>query len=93
MLLKQTKKCPNKFINIEVDYRNENYIFIKMLNSINNKPLFQNGLPITTKKDKKGHGIGIKSILKIVKKYHGNLDYNYVENENIFITTILLKST
>lgn len=48
-----TKKCPNKFINIEVDYRNENYIFIKMLNSINNKPLFQNGLPITTKKDKK----------------------------------------
>ena len=88
-----TKKCPNKFINIEVDYRNENYIFIKMLNSINNKPLFQNGAPITTKKDKKGHGIGIKSILKIVKKYHGNLDYNYVENENIFITTILLKST
>lgn len=88
-----TKKCPNKFINIEVDYRNENYIFIKMLNSINNKPLFQNGLPITTKKDKKGHGIGIKSILKIVKKYHGNLDYNYVENENVFITTILLKST
>ena len=75
-----TKKCPNKFINIEVDYRNENYIFIKMLNSINNKPLFQNGVPITTKKDKKGHGIGIKSILKIVKKYHGNLDYTYIEN-------------
>ncbi len=88
-----TKKCPNKFINIEVDYRNENYIFIKMLNSINNKPLFQNGVPITTKKDKKGHGIGIKSILKIVKKYHGNLDYTYIENENIFVTTILLKST
>ena len=88
-----TKKCPNKFINIEVDYRNENCIFIKMLNSINNKPLFQNGVPITTKKDKKGHGIGIKSILKIVKKYHGNLDYTYIENENIFVTTILLKST
>lgn len=88
-----TKKCPNKFINIEVDYRNENYIFIKMLNSINNKPLFQNGVPITTKKDKKGHGIGIKSILKIVKKYHGNLDYTYIENENIFVTTTLLKST
>ena len=49
-----------------------------MLNSINNKPLFQNGVPITTKKDKKGHGIGIKSILKIVKKYHGNLDYTYI---------------
>ena len=83
-----TKKCPNKFINIEVDYRNENYIFIKMLNSINNKPLFQNGAPITTKKDKKGHGIGIKSILKIVKKYHGNLDYTYIENENIFFICI-----
>ena len=88
-----TKECSIKFINIEIDYRNENYIFIKMLNSTNNKPLFQNDLPITTKKDKKGHGIGTKSILKIVKKYHGNLDYTYVENKNIFVTTILLKST
>lgn len=47
----------------------------------------------TTNLFKKGHGIGIKSILKIVKKYYGNLDYTYIENENIFVTTILLKST
>lgn len=60
-------KCSNKFITIEVDYRNENYIFIKILNSINERPMFRNGLPITTKNDKIGHGIGTKSILRIVK--------------------------
>ncbi len=82
----------NKFIKIEIDYRNENYIFVKTSNSINDKPHFQKGLPITTKVDKKHHGIGTKSIFRIVKKYDGNIEYNYIENENIFVTTILLKT-
>ncbi len=84
-------KSFNKFIKIEIDYRNENYIFIKISNSVINKPYFQKGLPVTTKNDKKHHGIGIKSISRIVKKHNGNLEYNYIENENIFVTSILLK--
>ena len=84
-------KCSNKFITIEVDYRNENYIFIKILNSINERPMFRNGLPITTKNDKIGHGIGTKSILRIVKEYQGELKYNYEKENEIFVATILLK--
>ena len=82
----------NKFIKIEIDYKNENYIFVKISNSINDKPHFQKGVPITIKNDKKHHGIGTKSIFRIVKKYDGNIGYNYIENENIFVTTILLKT-
>lgn len=85
------QKSFEKFLKIEIDYKNENYIFIKISNSTSNKPYFQKGLPITTKENKKHHGIGTKSISRIVKKHNGNLEYNYIENKNIFVTSILLK--
>lgn len=85
-------KSLDKFMKIEIDYRNENYIFIKTSNSIKNKPYFQKGAPVTTKDNKKHHGIGTKSISRIVKKYYGNFDYNYIENSNTFVTTVLLKT-
>lgn len=86
------QKSLEKFIKIEIDYKNENYIFVKISNSTSNKPYFQKGLPVTTKEDKKHHGIGIKSISRIVKKLKGNIEYNYIENKNIFVTSILLKA-
>lgn len=85
------QKSFGKFLKIEIDYKNENYIFIKISNSTSNKPYFQKGLPVTTKENKKHHGIGTKSISQIVKKHNGNLEYNYIENKNIFVTSILLK--
>ncbi len=39
-----------------------------MLNSINNKPLFQNGVPITTKKDKKRSWNWYKKYIENCKK-------------------------
>lgn len=86
------QKSLEKFIKIEIDYKNENYIFIKISNSTSSKPHFQRGLPFTTKVDKKHHGIGTKSISRIVKKHYGNLEYNYIENKNIFVASILLKT-
>lgn len=82
-----------KFVKIEADYRNENYIFIKITNSADNVPRFENGLPITTKETKNHHGIGTKSIYRIVKKYNGNLEYNYIESDKIFITSVFLKTS
>ncbi len=85
------QKSFEKFLKIEIDYKNENYIFIKISNSTSIKPYFQKGIPVTTKENKKHHGIGTKSISRIVKKHNGNLEYNYIENKNIFVTSILLK--
>ena len=43
----------------------------------------------TTKKAEDGfHGIGIKNIIRIVKKYHG--DYQFNISENIFQITIII---
>ncbi len=51
---------------------------------------FENGLPITTKADKKNHGYGLKSICYLVKKYHGQLR---IKTENsIYDMTILFQT-
>ena len=38
------------------------------------------------------HGLGIKSIQKAVKKYDGELEWEYDENEKQFSITIILLS-
>lgn len=45
----------------------------------------------TTKKDKKSHGFGIKSVMKILKKYKGDLEWEYDSEKKQFVTTIILK--
>ena len=46
----------------------------------------------TTKKNKQLHGLGIKSIQKAVKKYDGELEWEYDENEKQFSITVILLS-
>ncbi|MBQ5996148.1 MAG: GHKL domain-containing protein [Clostridia bacterium] len=46
----------------------------------------------TTKKNKQMHGLGIKSIQKAVKKYEGELEWEYDESEKTFSITIILLS-
>lgn len=47
-----------------------------------------NGIPETTKQEKKYHGFGIKSMQHIVEKYNGILQTNF--NEDIFILQIVI---
>ena len=41
---------------------------------------FDNGLPLSKKKNKRVHGYGAKSIAYIVSKYFGNLKFNFINN-------------
>lgn len=47
------------------------------------------GLPITTKADNHLHGIGLKNIQKIAKKYQGDIEIQTSNNK--FLLTIMLK--
>lgn len=60
-------------------------------NSCDKKPIIQDNILLTSKKDKTIHGYGIKSIKKIVKKYHGNYEWNYDSKEKEFTTTVVFK--
>jgi len=46
---------------------------IHVENYCKEKVEFQNGLPVTSKKDKNHHGFGVQSIQYITEKYHGNV--------------------
>lgn len=86
-----TKKSINKFINLSIDLRNTNFLVISITNSCIKKPLYINGHLISSKKDSDLHGIGIRSIKRVVKKYDGNIEMNYSDTEQTFTTTIIFQ--
>ena len=68
------------------------FVLITLINSCRINPFTKehNNL-ITTKPDKHNHGFGIKSIQKIVKKYHGDIQMYYNEESLTFHTIITLR--
>ena len=87
------KNSTKKHIELLIDNRNEKYILFNIINSSDTEPKTIGGFYISTKKNKNLHGIGLKSISRIVKRYSGNLDCNYNKTEKLFHTSILLKTT
>ena len=66
-----------------------NYFFIHVINPYSGERKFIDGLPLTTKKDKKIHGLGLKSIRKCVEDYDGELHISTAK-EGIFHLTIMI---
>lgn len=52
----------------------QDFLVINIVNPVKEIPVFEGGLPKTTKKDYFHHGFGLKSIQYMVKKYDGNLN-------------------
>lgn len=52
-------------------------------------PVYDNGLPLTTKENKDEHGIGLKSIQKCIEKYHGTFEIS--TDNHIFKMLIMMK--
>ena len=48
-------------------------------------------LLIYRKKDKERHGIGMMSVKDTVKKYHGDLHFEYIEENHIFTTVAMFQ--
>ena len=63
------------------------FVSISIQNFFSKQLRFENGLTITTKKDKNYHGYGMQSIKMICEKYNGTLSIN--TNDNIFSVNIL----
>lgn len=85
------KSSTRKQMDLRIDYRNENFLWIDLQNSSDQKPKAKGNILITTKPEVGVHGIGLKSISRIVRRYSGNLNYRYDEDSKIFHTSIMLK--
>ena len=68
--------------------KQKGFLRIRAENCYEEEPVFENGLPITTKLNKKYHGFGLKSIQSTVKKYEGSFTIN-AEN-GWFVLRILI---
>lgn len=78
-----------KEINLLIE-KKRNYLSIRIKNSIANAVLKDNPKLQTSKDDRDNHGMGIRSIKKIIQKYDGIIDFT--EEGNFFICDILILS-
>lgn len=69
-------------------FQEKNLLMIRVRNYCEEKLKFNNGLPVSTKKDKDYHGFGLKSIRYTAEKYGGGIVCQ--ANDNYFSLQILL---
>lgn len=91
--IEAAENIPDSYIEITVHKKeNSPFIIIIVINSCRSTPVYdQDGLPVSHKISKEKHGFGIKSIKKVVKQYHGNLQMYYDTDSGTFHTIITLK--
>ena len=61
-----------RMIHVQVSAQRQ-FVHIKVENYISHEILMSGGFPKTTKRDRKNHGYGLKSIQHTVEKYQGNM--------------------
>lgn len=85
---------PEGFIEINTSKKDNSPLsVISVINSSRKNPFTGSKNSLTTMKpNKQRHGFGIKSIRKVVSKYHGNMQMYYNENTLTFHTIITLKA-
>lgn len=83
---------PGSYIEISVLRKNpSDFVVLSVINSCRSDPFTRNScFPVTRKADKKKHGFGVKSIKKIVEKYHGDIQMYFHEDALTFHSIITL---
>ena len=88
--LEAAKTSAQKTVSFETDYRN-NFSVIIVSNSCDKNPLSDGRtLPLTTKINKQLHGFGLKSVKNTLKKYNGDISFDYYNREKVFVVTVMI---
>ena len=88
--IEAAKNSNNKQVSCIISKENTNFIKIEILNSCDCVPHTIRGELISNKDDVSQHGVGIKSIRKVVNKYDGNFSWSYNEENHSFRIIIVL---
>lgn len=91
--LESAAAIPEAFIDLSVSHReNTPYTVLIMTNSCGCNPFCPHGEHLPTKKpDKSRHGYGMKSVCRIVEKYHGEIQTYYDKATKTFHTILTLR--
>lgn len=92
--VESAEKMDESFIELKIDKQDSTpFIKIILINSCRVSPFSKDGRKLLShKKDPLHHGYGMKSIGRVVEKYHGELKTYYDSDNASFHTIILLKN-
>lgn len=87
--LRAAVESEEKTIRLETLRRN-GYSVIIVSNSCAHPPVHRERSLFSTKPNPSGHGLGMKSAERAIKRYMGDLDWDYDDAEQIFTVTVML---
>ncbi len=77
------RKCAsNREISVSIG-NTDSCIVITIVNTLAEIPVLIDGKPVTTKEDKKNHGLGTQNMLETVEKNGGHITWNILENRKM----------
>lgn len=85
--LESAEKSEKKTIALSTDHRNT-YDILILSNSCDAPPVSNKRELLTTKKNKTIHGLGIKSVTRTLKKYNGDMEWDYNSDKKLFTLTV-----
>lgn len=74
-------KSEDKFIDFTITTKQDLFLSITITNSVSEKITIKHNRIISSKKPSESHGIGIKSIRRVVKKHNGEFFINFNEED------------
>lgn len=81
--------CENGKIDFILKRKDNGYRILDLKNSCCQKPITKNRKLLSSKKDSGYHGVGTKTIERMVKKYNGDIEWLYDETQKTFQVIIL----
>lgn len=66
-----------------------NILTVSLANSCDKPPILKHNKLVSTKQEQGLHGYGFRSINKSVKKYNGDLEWEFIDTEKIFNISII----
>lgn len=83
-------KCEtNREISLAMHKKKSGMHILTLTNSCVSKPIHNNRQLVTTKSDLKLHGIGTKSVKKVIQKYNGDAEWFYDEEKHQFQIVVI----
>ena len=81
----------NGFIDFSAFVRKNKYLSIQLTNSVKNIVAIKNNRIASSKKSDAIHGTGLKSIKRVVKKYDGEINMKFNEDDMTFTSNIVFE--
>ena len=87
--VRAAENTENAFVSLYTHYANT-YAVLELSNSCSTPPVISNKELLTTKKNKRQHGLGIKSIKNTLKKYSGEFEWKYDNTDKVFTAIVMI---